>query len=143
MQGLGSGKMWPRHTLLVDASGLSGESTMVFFRQKMGIATTRQLCHPFDSRLLCGCSDRLSLAARTGTAQAGKAESVLFRKIFCILFDVGKGISKRRQFFMRNYNTAVCGLHSKDRCGCAVPATGSRRLCTIQVLLLWNQKIIF
>lgn len=30
------------------------------------------------------------------TTQAGKAEGVLFGKIFCTLFGVGKGISKRK-----------------------------------------------
>lgn len=41
---------------------------------------------------------------------------MLSRKLFCMQFGVGKDVCKRRQFGVRNCNTAVPGLPSKDRC---------------------------
>lgn len=89
---------------------------MAFFMQNIDIAAPQGLPHPVDDRLLCGCSGRLRLAARQAPLKHGRQKvCYLSGKLFCILFGVGKGILRRRQFSVRNSKTAVSGLHSKDR----------------------------
>lgn len=51
---------------------------MAFFMQNIGIATSQELSHPVDDRLLCGLSGRLSLAARQVPLKHGR------QKVCCI-----------------------------------------------------------
>lgn len=65
----------------------------MFFMQNTGIATSQELSHPVDDKLLCGHSDRLSLAARQAPLKHHR-QKTCYLGSFSVSAGVGKGIRK-------------------------------------------------